>query len=303
MGSQKLKICALWVTVDMEGERLSKYQPVAYNSTEVEVVSDDMDEFSAHGRRVTSVDRRPHKDDEFASLDEDNGNDSDFIKSGVFGALDGVNFSMVMVSAGVGCGLEWELVLILALSALAASCVVVGGGEFFSSRAHRAFVQAVSRREQWNYRRDLKSQIKRLSLKYHKRGMNIADSNFLAKKMSTNEQFFIGQLVSEDIGLQVPDDSDATVLLDVMIMLLSYFCFGALPVSIFFLPESISSSFEETYKIFLVFGGALTLVLGAIKSSFSQTHWSFTALEAGGVASFASTVAYMCAACISSSFK
>ena len=51
--------------------------------------------------------------------------------------------------------------------------------------------------------------------------MSKSDADLLAKKMSTNEKFFIGQLVMEDIGLQLPDDSDTTVLIDVFIMVLS----------------------------------------------------------------------------------
>ena len=220
--------------------------------------------------------------------DEAGGVMKEYGKSVIFGSTDGVCFSMVVVSASVGCGLEWEVILTLAVSALAANCVVVGGGEFFSSRAHRTFMQAASRREQWNYKRNRKSQIDRLSLRYQTRGMNRSDADLLSNKMSTNEKFFISQLVSEDIGLQLPDDNDTTVLLDVMVMLISYFMCGFLPVLVFLLPyfsHEKEIHTEEMYVIFLVVGSALTLILGAVKSTFSQAHWSSTALEAVGVAS------------------
>ena len=223
-------------------------------------------------------------------------------KSLIFGSTDGVCFSMVVVSAAVGCRLEWEMIIALALAALTANCVVVGGGEFFSSRAHRTFMQAASRREQWNYKRNRKSQIDRLSIMYQARGMTRSDADLLSNKMSTNEKFFINQLVSEDIGLQLPDDNDTIVLLDVMVMLISYFCCGLIPVLVFLLPHFSHEEIhvEEMYIIFLVLGGALSLVLGAVKSTFSQAHWSSTALEAVGVALTASTVAYTCGKYMSS---
>ena len=58
-----------------------------------------------------------------------------YMKSIIFGSTDGVCFSMVVVSAAVGCGLEWQIVSTLCIAALAANCIVVGGGEFFSDRS------------------------------------------------------------------------------------------------------------------------------------------------------------------------
>ena len=120
-----------------------------------------------------------------------------YMKSIIFGSTDGVCFSMVVVSAAVGCGLGGKLYQHrscppqIALSLEEASS---------SAAAHRTFMKAATQTERWNYKRNRKLQIDRLSMMYQSRGMSRSDADLLSNKMSSNENFFISQLVSRILG-------------------------------------------------------------------------------------------------------
>lgn len=260
-----------------ERDSLNPYQPLDYHggNLDLEGESHDQDQSSAS---------------------------ADYLKSVIFGCNDGLCFSMVVVSAAVGSGVEWESIVAVSLSSIVASCILTGAGEFFSSRAHKSFMQAAVRRETWNYKQSRQEQIASLALRYQRKGMSKADADLLANKMSTNEKFFIGQLVSEDIGLQLPDDSDATVLIDVLIMVLSYLLCGMVPLFIFVIPSFMDFPVKDLYAIYLAIASILLIFLGAVKSFYSHSHWTLTALESLGVAGVAALVSFLASSNISMIF-
>jgi len=92
----------------------------------------------------------------------------DFIKSIVFGGVDGILAAMVVISGAVGGGLSWPIVLIIGASTAIAGGIKLGVDEFLSSRAHREFVKAAKRRERWqfqNYRGDEIAEVRPLVVK------------------------------------------------------------------------------------------------------------------------------------------
>ena len=225
--------------------------------------------------------------------EEESKSSGDYLKSVIFGCNDGVCFSVVVVSAAVGSGVQWENIVAVCVSSILASCILTGAGEFFSSRAHKSFMQAAVRRETWNYKQNRQIQIASLALRYQRKGISKADADLLANKMSTNEKFFIGQLVSEDIGLQLPDDSDTTVLIDVFIMVSSYLFCGAIPLLIFTIPTSTDFPLKDLYAIYLAVASVLLIFLGAVKSFYSHSHWTLTAIESLSVAAIAALVSFL----------
>ena len=262
--------------VGSERDSLNSYRPLDYASGGIE---------SGTGNRPA---------------DEDVSKPSgDYLKSIIFGCNDGVCFSVVVVSASVGSGIRWENIVAVCFSSILASCILTGAGEFFSSRAHKSFMQAIVRRETWNYKQNRQLQISSLALRYQRKGMSKSDADLLAKKMSTNEKFFIGQLVMEDIGLQLPDDSDTTVLIDVFIMVLSYLFCGAIPLLVFSVPVSPEYPVRDLYTIYLAIALIFQIFLGAVKSFYSHSHWTLTALESLTTAGVAAAVSFLAASNIS----
>jgi VIT1/CCC1 family predicted Fe2+/Mn2+ transporter len=70
----------------------------------------------------------------------------------VFGGIDGIMSSTIIISGAAGGKLPWRIILIIGISNLVANSLSIGISEFLSSRAHREFLLAEKRRERWEYK-------------------------------------------------------------------------------------------------------------------------------------------------------
>lgn len=135
--------------------------------------------------------------------------------------------------------------------------------------------------------------------RFESRGMSRRDAELVVSKMAQYESFFVGLMVSEDLGLQLPEDSDAILLTDAFVMLFSYAAAGAIPVLVYCLVSAATTSSTGTssvvsnHVLFLTSAGVGLLVLsvlGVVKSTFSSSNWFQAAVESiilGGVCSAA----------------
>lgn len=129
--------------------------------------------------------------------------------------------------------------------------------------------------------------------RFESRGMARRDAEMVVGKMAQYESFFVGLMVSEDLGMQLSEENDASFLTDALLMFLSYVCFGAIPILLFCLG---SVGFTSSRELFLVSAGSSLLVLcllGVVKSTFSASSWVSSALEALLVGLLCSTVSYV----------
>jgi hypothetical protein len=67
----------------------------------------------------------------------------------VFGGFDGLVNSLTVISGVIGAGMSWRVALVVGLANIVANSLFIGFSEFFSSTAHRAFLQSEKRREIW----------------------------------------------------------------------------------------------------------------------------------------------------------
>ena len=65
------------------------------------------------------------------------------------------------------------------------------------------------------------------------RGMGKADAELCVGKMAQYEGFFVNLMVTEELGLQLPEDDDAVLLTDAFIMSMAFACFGSLPLIVY----------------------------------------------------------------------
>lgn len=73
----------------------------------------------------------------------------DYVKSMIFGGLDGILTSFAIVAGAAGGRLPVEVVLVLGFSNIFADAFSMGMGEYLSSKAHNEFVLKEKERETW----------------------------------------------------------------------------------------------------------------------------------------------------------
>lgn len=168
----------------------------------------------------------------------------------------------------LGGELSWQVVFVLGVSNIVANALAMGIGEYLSSKAHREFIQTQKRREQWEFKNFKESEIKEMINTFEERGMGRTDAETVVRKMAEYENFFIGLMVTEELGLLVPEDDEAVLLKDSFLMFFSFVAAGILPLLAYGLGPLKVTSDTNLYVLALTISGLCLLLAGSAKSIF-----------------------------------
>jgi vacuolar iron transporter family protein len=124
------------------------------------------------------------------------------------------------------------------------------------------------------------------------RGMGKADAELCVAKMAQYEGFFVNLMVTEELGLQLPEDDDAVLLTDAFIMATAFAGFGCLPLVVYCFGQWDIADDKNMFYAALGISAFFVFVLGSTKSSFSSVFWVYSGLETLLVAAASAGVAY-----------
>jgi VIT1/CCC1 family predicted Fe2+/Mn2+ transporter len=116
--------------------------------------------------------------------------------------------------------------------------------------------------------------------RFEARGMERKDAELVVGKMAQYENFFVGLMVAEELGVQLPEDDDAMLLTDAFIMCISFGFFGIIPLGTFCLGPLGLESQHTVYVLSISISLFLLCILATIKSSFSSATSLHAAIEA-----------------------
>lgn len=164
--------------------------------------------------------------------------------------------------------MSWETILLLGFGIVLASGFYIGAGEYLSSRAHRDFILAEKRREQWEYRNYKDGEIKEMISLFNQRGMSYEDADIVVRKMAQYEDFFINIMIREELGLPVPNETDLELIKDGIVMWLSYSFFGSIPLFPFCAGPYGVLSLSDMIVVSASVTVCCLFILGSVKSTF-----------------------------------
>lgn len=192
----------------------------------------------------------------------------------------------------IGSKLSWQLVVVLGIANAIANAFFTGTSEFLSFKAHREFILAAKRREMWEFKHYKDTEVLEMVNRFESRGMARRDAEIVVGKMALYENFFVGLMVAEELGLQPPEDDDAMLLTDAFVMFLSFAIFGTLPVLIYGIGGYFYSASENSFLTAEISSLAILFGLGIMKSSFSSAHWLYCSFESLLLGILVSVVSY-----------
>lgn len=129
-------------------------------------------------------------------------------------------------------------------------------------------------------------------MRFVSRGMGKSDAELVVAKMAQYEGFFVNLMVTEELGLQLPEDDDAKLLTDAFIMSVAFALFGCIPLSIYCFGQFDFTNDVNMFYAASIISALLLFILGSLKSFFCSVFWVYSGIETVLVAGFASTVAY-----------
>lgn len=187
-----------------------------------------------------------------------------YVKSLVYGGLDGIITTFAIVAATVGGDQSRELVITLGFANLLADGISMGVGDYLSSRSEMEFVEKEMKRESWEVENNLDGEKEEMVELYEKQGLTHEDAVALIGILSKYPEPFVSNMMNIELGLQPPDPADSP-LKNGVVTFVAFELFGFVPL-ISYLAFSTASTGAFVVAIVLT---ALTLMLlGAAKAQF-----------------------------------
>eukprot|EP01026_Neomeris_dumetosa_P054494 TRINITY_DN4903_c1_g1_i4.p1 TRINITY_DN4903_c1_g1~~TRINITY_DN4903_c1_g1_i4.p1 ORF type:complete len:297 (+),score=46.89 TRINITY_DN4903_c1_g1_i4:75-893(+) len=167
--------------------------------------------------------RQNHKQNEAHSQS------SGYLKSFVFGALDGTVTCFAVVASVAGSNLAPVVVLVLGIANLVADALAMGFGDYLSEKAERDLVHAEYEKEKWETENYLQGEIEEMVELYMEKGMSEDDARSMLSVMSRYPKVFVDTMMMEELGM-LPPDEDSLPWKNGIVMFLSFLLFGSIPL-------------------------------------------------------------------------
>lgn len=222
-----------------------------------------------------------------STISEDHkNNQGQYIKSLIYGGLDGVITTFAVVAGVAGAALEARVVLILGFANLVADGLSMAIGDFLSTKAENEYFQAEKQRELWEVQHFIDGEKKEMVELYTDKGITIEDANIIVNTLSKYKEAFVDVMMAEELGMV--EDSESPFK-NALVTFVSFLTFGFVPLSIYIITQFTSKTLGN-FEIAIIFTAITLFILGALKTRFSNVSWirgGFEMLLVGGIAAFA----------------
>ena len=144
-------------------------------------------------------------------LKNSEGDDSmdEYIKSMVFGGLDGIITTFAVVAAGAGANLEGRVVVLMGFANLVSDGISMGLGDYFSEKSENQYIRGEKKREQWEMENNPEGEVQEMiEIFTDSKKMEEEDATEIIKTYAKYEDEFVDFMMVNELELGVPDDDD-----------------------------------------------------------------------------------------------
>lgn len=212
-----------------------------------------------------------------------------YIKSIVYGGLDGIITTFAVVAGSVGGELSFKVVLILGFSNLLADGFSMAVGDFLSTKSQNEYEKTVRHKKQVDIMQNPEQEAERIKDSFTEQGIDEQDANLLVTTLAKYEKPFVNQIMKMEYGSSTTEDSP---LKNATVTFLSFSIFGIVPLLIYVLSMYIPGLLQNAFYIAALLTGMTLFILGAAKSKITQSNWLRSGFEMLLVGGLAALVAY-----------
>ncbi len=209
-----------------------------------------------------------------------------YIKSFVYGGLDGTITTFAVVAGVAGASLSSNVILILGFANLIADGIAMAFGDILSTRAEQQYHAAERAREEWELENYPEGETRELKELYVEKGLSEEDSDTLVEILAKYPDFMVDVMMTDELGIIEDDESP---ILNGLVTFGSFVVFGFVPLLIFVVQHFVELEIDS--MVWACGLTALTLFgLGVTKGKFSSVKWWKSGLEMlflGGIAAVA----------------
>ncbi|MDF1825389.1 MAG: VIT1/CCC1 transporter family protein [Verrucomicrobiales bacterium] len=192
-----------------------------------------------------------------------------YIKSFVYGGLDGTITTFAVVAGVAGASLSSNVILILGFANLIADGIAMAFGDFLSTRAEQQYHASERRREEWELESYPEGEKQELVEIYQEKGLSEEDATTLVEILEKHPKVMVDTMMVLELGIFEEHESP---LKNGLVTFTAFVLFGFVPLLIFVLMHFTGWEFEGMPWACLLTG--LTLFgLGVAKSRFAAGAW------------------------------
>ena len=168
----------------------------------------------------------------------------EFLKSAVYGGLDGIitTYSVVMGSAGASFNLG--IVLILGISNMIGDGISMGLGDFLSSKSEIEYRRKEQKREEWEIENNPEGEKLEMAEVYKERGFSAEDAKVMSETIAKSKKAWVEIMMVEELGLVDSDESPAK---NGIVTFIAFMVFGIIPL----LPFRVAKISGLEYGLFV----------------------------------------------------
>ena len=258
-------VTSWWRTADIKDSTVDKFGPSA------SLIKTAAGAQSAYGSGDGDKSRALHE----AAKEDHGGFGSDYVKSIVFGGLDGVITTFSTIASSYGGRQSIKVVIILGLANLVADALSMGVGDFISSSAEFAYAVSEKKREEWEYDNlpagERAEMVEKL---VEEKAFERHDAERIIGIIGAHEHrdFFVDYMMHEELGLEAPDDPWAPAK-DGTTTFVSFMVFGSVPLLIYVF--CYAANIQEQNVVFGI-ASAFTVItlfaLGALQGAITRLN-------------------------------
>jgi VIT1/CCC1 family predicted Fe2+/Mn2+ transporter len=169
------------------------------------------------------------------SAEKHNTTASEYVKSIVFGGLDGIMTTFAVVTAAAGANESWKLVLVFGFANAFADAFSMGFGEYISGSAELDQAKRERAREEWEVEHNIDGEIEEMVEIYEQKGFPSDDAKLLVSIISKDPKRFVDIMMVEELGIFVDADETWTgPLKQGAVMFTAFVMFGFFPLFAYF---------------------------------------------------------------------
>jgi len=212
-----------------------------------------------------------------------------YIKSLIYGGLDGIITTFAVVAGVAGAALSPAIVLILGFANLFADGLSMAIGDFLSTRAENEYNQAERKREEWEVEHYPDGEEKEMAELYRDQGIDEEDARKMAGILRKYPKAWVSVMMVEELGIV---ESDESPLKNALVTFLSFVVFGFIPLVAYVLSGFMEVLANNTFLIASVLTALTLFTLGAVKVRITEKNWLVSGVEMLVVGGIAAAAAY-----------
>ena len=242
---------------------------------------------SAFRRQDAAASRKAHEDG--GAPEEHKTGHGQYIKSFVYGGLDGIVTTFAVVAGVAGANLSVSVVLILGVANLIADGISMAFGDYLSTKAENEYMAAERIRETWEVRNFPEGEKKEMIELYIGKGISAEDAKIAVEALSKHEKPWVDIMMVEELGMV--EDYELP-LKNALVTFTSFVFFGSIPVIIYIFARFVPFFATHTFALACGLTGVTLFILGTLKVYFTRQAWYRAGTEMLLLGGFAAAAAY-----------